>query len=202
MRLYGSAASPFVRKVRILATELELDDELEFILAEGTPLDASELRAKSPLKKIPFLEMDDGLVVYDSGVVAEALISSAREQKAAELLPPSGSARLEVLTRQSLVDGICDAAVGLGYELRLRPADKHWPEWMDAQWGKVQSGLDWFEAAERPEGRFDLGDCALAVLPIYLDFRFADRDWRVGRPRLTAWWEAVKDRPSIAATLR
>ena len=156
MRLYGSNASPFVRKCRILVGELGLEGEVEFALAEGGPLDDPGLRAKSPLRKIPFIEM-------------------------------------------------ADAAVGVAYETRLRPAEMQWGDWLDNQWGRVLSGLDWLEAQpgleERPAAAFDLGDCAAAALLPYLDFRFADRDWRPAHPRLAAWWDRVKARPSVAATI-
>lgn len=205
MRLYGSNASPFVRKCRILVGELGLEGEVEFALAEGGPLDDPGLRAKSPLRKIPFIEMADGAVYYDSRVVAEALLTAAPAERAAALLPATGAARLEVLTRQALGDGMADAAVGVAYETRLRPAEMQWGDWLDNQWGRVLSGLDWLEAQpgleERPAAAFDLGDCAAAALLPYLDFRFADRDWRPAHPRLAAWWDRVKARPSVAATI-
>lgn len=202
MRLYGSATSPFVRKVRIVCTELGLDDRVEFIPAEGTPLDEPGLRAKSPLRKIPFLETADERVLFDSRVVAEALIEACRDEGAARaMLPSAGPDRLDALTRQALGDGLCDAAVAVAYERRLRPEALQWPEWMDMQWGKALSALDWAEAHVPPADRFDLGDAALAAALPYLDHRFAERDWRPGRAALTAWWEGVCARPSVAATL-
>lgn len=199
MKLYGSPVSPFVRKARIVVAELGLSERVAFVLAEGTPVDADPgLRIKNPLRRIPFLELDDGSVVYDSRVAVEAMIQAARPQS---LLPEDGPERIETLTRQALADGICDSAVGAAYEMRLRPAEKVWDVWVAQHWAKVESGLDAFEAAERPEGRFDLGDCALAALPAYLDLRFSDRPWRETRPKLAAWWETERMRPSVAATL-
>jgi glutathione S-transferase len=35
----------------------------------------------------------------------------------------------------------------------------------------------------------------------YLDFRQAERDWRAGRPRLSAWYDRFAARPSMQETL-
>ncbi len=207
MKLYGSPISPFVRKARIVAGELGLGDALTFIVTEGAPTDLDPgLRAKNPLRKIPFLELGDGQIVYDSRVICEALAAAAADPvKSEALLPPSGPSRFTVLTRQALADGICDAAVATAYERRLRPEDMVWERWVEAQLGKVWSGLDAAEQAVPGDGqaedRFDLGDCALACVPPYLDLRFPDHPWRDGRPRLTAWWERVRGRRSVSATL-
>lgn len=201
MRLYGSKTSPFVRNARIVVGELGLEDKVEFVLAEGTPMDEPGLRAKNPLRKIPFIETAGGEILFDSRVVIEALLQAADANRAEAYLPSGGPGRLEVLTRQALSVGMMDVAVGMAYELRLRPAEKHWSEWLDVQWSKVVSALDWQEAAARPEGRFDLGDCALAAGLIYLDLRYGDRDWRAGRPNLAAWFESAKARPAVAAVL-
>ena len=202
MRLYGSQTSPYVRKTRIVVAETGLSHQVEFVAAEGAPLDPPGLRGRNPLRKIPFLETTDGRLLFDSRVVAEALIAATPLRDAADgLLPPEGDDRFDALTRQALADGICDAAVAIAYETRLRPAEKQWSDWLDDLWSRVISGLDWLEASPRPEGRFDLGDCALAATLPYLDLRFGDRGWRDGRPVLSAWWEIAQLRPSVAATL-
>lgn len=202
MRLYGSAFSPFVRKTRIVVGELALDETVDFVSAEGTPLDDPGLRAKNPLKKIPFLEFSDGRLAYDSRVVCVALIEAATDEAAKRaLLPSGGPDQMDALTRQALADGMCDAAVSVAYERRLRPAEFQWDVWMDMQLDKVAAALDALENTPPPSGRFDLGDCAVAATLPYLDLRFPDRPWRDGRPALTAWWAEAQRRPSVAATL-
>lgn len=185
----------------IVVEELGLAKEVEFVLAEGTPLDASELRKKNPLKKIPFLELTGGQIVYDSRVVCEALLQSAWEGARERMLPAEPSARLETLTRQALGLGCADASVAAAYEMRLRPEDKIWPDWVDAQLAKTASALDAMEASAPPEGRLDLADAMWAALPPYLELRSPDRPWRSGRPKLAAWFDSVKTRPSVAAIL-
>ncbi len=198
MTLYGSDASPYVRKVRIVMNELGLSDRVNYVIAPGTPYDPPGERARNPLRKIPVLEMSDGFVVYDSRVVIEAFLAESPEQ---QLLPDRGRGRIETLTRQALGDGICDSAVSISYERLLRPEESRYGAWIETQWAKVAGALDWSEKHAPPAGRFDLGDCALTAALMYLDYRFEDRPWREGRPRLAAFFESAKGRASVQATL-
>ena len=49
-------------------------------------------------------------------------------------------------------------------------------------------------------GRADLGAIAIGCALCYLHFRFADKGWRTGRPKLAAWADAFAARPSMAST--
>ena len=63
--LRSNPASPFVRKVRIVAALLNLDDRIETSNADTSdPVDS--LRTQNPLGKIPALILEDGEVLYDS----------------------------------------------------------------------------------------------------------------------------------------
>jgi len=46
-----------------------------------------------------------------------------------------------------------------------------------------------------------IGEITIACALGYRDFRYADDDWRVGRPALTAWFEAIMRRESLQQTL-
>jgi hypothetical protein len=46
----------------------------------------------------------------------------------------------------------------------------------------------------------DIGDVAIGCALAYADFRFADINWRIGRPRLTAFQASFDLRPSTTAT--
>lgn len=201
MKLYGSTHSPFARKTRIVLHELDLAARTELVVLDGAPTDPPGDRAMNPLKKIPFLETDEGEILFDSRVVVEALLAAAEPETAARLLPPGGAARLTVLKRQALADGLCDAAVSVAYERRLRPRERHWPHWMAIQLGKVDAALAAIERelATAPETRFDLGDAAVAAAAPYLEFRFPERPWSAGHPALTAAYERWRRRPAVIA---
>lgn len=195
MRLYGSEISPFVRKVRLVIAELGLANQVELVMTEGaaTDVDPGE-RGKAPLRKVPFLEIDGGRIVFDSSVICQHLAMVAPGQS---LLPLSGWGRIDALTREALADGLCDAAVLSTYETRLRPEDKQWPDWIEGQWRKILGALDAMEKAPPPGWRFDLGDCAWAAALLHLDLRFPMRNWRDGRPRLQSWFETARARRSV-----
>lgn len=199
MKLYGSHTSPFMRYVRVVVGELGLTDRVEIVISDGTALDPEPgARGKSPLRKIPFLETSDGRLVLDSRVIAETLTAEAPGQT---LLPADGPARVDARVREALAIGFLDVAVGLTYERRLRPAELQWPAWIEAQWRKMATVLNQIDAAPPPADRFDIGDCALAAAPPYLDLRYEERGWRERWPNFAAWWEQAKARPSVAATL-
>ena len=70
--LRAAAASPFVRKVRIVASVLGLEDRIEISPADtGNPEDA--LRQQNPLGKIPALILENGEVIFDSAVIVDYL---------------------------------------------------------------------------------------------------------------------------------
>lgn len=200
MQLYSSPASPYVRKVNVLAIEKGLAARIEDIATVLTPIapDAALCDA-NPLGKIPALRLDDGRVLYDSRVICE-YIDSLHDGTPA--LPASGDARFDVLTRQALADGLLDAAILTRYETFLRPEALRWPEWIEGQAAKIQRSLDAMQTQVADAGeRFDLGDITFACALSYMDFRYADQDWRARREALAAWYEGVASRPSMQATI-
>ena len=153
MKLFYSPASPFARKVIVTAHEAGLAEQIEMANISTSPFDTNEELAKNnPLGKIPSLVLEDGQQLFDSRVICEFLDSLNEGDK---LLPASGMDRYNVLVTQSLGDGIMDAAVSSRYEIALRPEDKQWQGWIDAQMEKVTRALDTLEmwrGARLPEG--------------------------------------------------
>ena len=197
MKLYFNPASPYVRKVRVTAHELDLSGRIELISISLTPVSPHDgLRSSNPLGKIPALVLDDGTTLYDSPVVCEYLDALAGGNR---IFPAAGAARWTALRRQALADGIMDAAVLTRYEDAVRPKELRWQEWIDGQFLKIRTTLDALER-ENLEGVFDIGTISIACALGYLDLRFASEGWRTSRPRLAAWVAAIGKRPSLAAT--
>jgi len=196
MRLHHNTMSPFVRKVMVLAHETGLADRIEPENRMMTPVSPdAALCVDNPLGKIPSLVLDDGSTLYDSRVICEYLDSLHGGPK----MFPAGAARWTALRRQALGDGILDAAVNTRYETFLRPQERRWDDWIDNQKKKVARSLDVVEAEDL--AGIDIGTITIACALGYLDFRFADEDWRSGRPRLEAWYEEFARRPSMIATV-
>lgn len=207
MKLYGSLTSPFARKVRILAIELGLADQLELVTTAPTPLAVDDwLPEKNPLGKIPALETEEGTLIFDSRVICDYLESL---KPVDALVPPTGDRRWRVLRLQALGDGILDAGIAMRYETLLRPQELQWPDWVEAQARKVTTGLDQLEKEVDSFGfRLDLGQVAVVCAIGWLRFRgsldvlpegpvdFAQR-W----PKLMNWFERISQRPSIRNTV-
>ncbi|WP_218354645.1 glutathione S-transferase family protein [Alteromonas lipotrueiana] len=65
MKLYGSTTSPYVRRIRILLSQIPHEFvELDIYQGQGRQI----LADKSPTLKVPCLE-DDGQILYDSRVI-------------------------------------------------------------------------------------------------------------------------------------
>jgi glutathione S-transferase len=191
MKILSSPASPFVRKVRVLALELGVPLEVEAV-ATATSV---ELPLVNPLAKIPTLLRDDGPPIYDSAVICAYLDALA----AGGRIPASGEARWRALTLEAQADGLCDAAVLRRGEMS-RPADDQHPDLLAKQAVLVGRVLDALEAQADTFSAFDIGEIAVACALGYLDFRYAAEPWRPTRPKLAAWFAAIGERASLKAT--
>jgi len=198
MKLYYTQKSPYVRKALIVANEIGIEDKLEKVdCSTTTPVNPDASNA-NPLKKIPALELDDGTILFDSPVICEYLDT---EFGNGSLFPSELSARWIALRFQALADGLLDAAVLIRYENTLRPESLRWDDWGSGQMAKVDGALADLEAhAELFGDRVDIGTISVACALGYLDFRYANKDWRATYPNLAAWFSAFADRPSMKAT--
>ena len=197
MKLRYSPASPYVRKVMIVALEGGLAERIEKLPTSVVPVKANDaLQAENPLVKLPSLTTDAGETLYDSPVICEYLDSL---HSSARLFPSPGPARWTALRRQALGDGILDAAILTRYETTVRPKELQWADWVDGQMRKVRGALDALEG-ERLGGVFDIGTLTIGCALGYLDFRYPSEDWRKTRPNLAAWFGEISRRPSMKAT--
>src|SRR5438270_145075 len=74
---------------------------------------ADPLQRQNPLGKVPVLQLDDGIWLYDSPVILEYLDSVAGGGR---IIPKDTKARFEALRLEALGDGILDASVLQVYE--------------------------------------------------------------------------------------
>ncbi|AOE62632.1 glutathione S-transferase [Pseudomonas corrugata] len=201
MTLFHNPASPFVRKVLVLLHETGQQDRVALQLSQLTPVKPDQqLIDDNPLSKIPALRLANGSVIHDSRVILDYL---DHQHVGNPLIPRDGAARWRRLTLASLADGIMDAAVMVRYETALRPPEKHWDEWLDAQRDKIRRALDMLEAEAIAElaCHFDVASISVACALGYLDLRHPDLEWRKTHPQLAAWFAEVSLRPSMVATV-
>ena len=102
MKIIGSNTSPFVRIVRVLCAELNIDYTLDLIppFAKMTAEDISHISKKNPLMKIPIL-VDCNQTVIDSRIIVNYIL---RKNNSFTLSPDEEN----VL---SIIYGIIDAGI-------------------------------------------------------------------------------------------
>ncbi len=195
MKLFFNSASPYARKVMVVAIESGVDQHLKCVELALTPVSPSaELNSDNPLGKVPTLVLEDGSTLFDSRVICEYLNSLGP----GNLFPEPGEQRWHALRRQAIADGICDAALLARYEGFVRPEEKRWNEWSDGQLGKMRRALSLLESEA---GGFadtcDIGTLSIAVALDYLDFRFNEEAWRSKCPALDEWHKRISERESL-----
>lgn len=198
MRLLSSPASPFGRKVKIVAAMKGVMNQITVEAAETNPGANAVLKQANPLGKIPALILADGICLYDSHVICEYLDSL---QPTPKLFPAEGPDRFRTLTLGALGDGLIEAALLQVYEKRFRPEDKWVASWIDRQQAKIDEALTQLEKSPpRWAPQPDYGHVTIACALGYLDFRHGGR-WRAGHHRLVRWLEQFDAAvPAFAAT--
>jgi glutathione S-transferase len=198
MKLHWALASPFVRKVMMVAHETGTVGRLQLInttvsMSEANPV----VQRANPLSKIPTLILEDGTSLYDSRVICEYLDSLHEGPK---LFPPA-PLRWDALRRHSLGDGMMDTLI-LWRQEGLKPRERQTPPWLETCACKIEVTLRQLDEEADALGRqpFDIGHVALGCALGYIDFRFADLGWRNSAPRLAAWHATFEARASAIAT--
>lgn len=200
MQLIGSLSSPYVRKVRVVLAEKDIECPLllEDVWSAGTSIQHS-----NPLGKVPCLMLDDGRALYDSRVICEYLDSFP---PANSLIPTPLAERIETRRWEALADGVLEAGVLVRLEHTQREPAQRSEKWLARQRGKVMAGLDAM-ATDLGEnewcvaGRFTLADITLGCALGWLAFRLTDMDWRSNHPNLSRHLEQLSKRPSFASTI-
>ncbi|MGF6525136.1 glutathione S-transferase [Variovorax sp. PvP013] len=196
MTLHWSPKSPYVRKVMVCAHELGIVERLALVRSVAAMLKPNPaIMADNPLSKIPTLVRADGPPLFDSAVICEYLDAQA----GGSLFPAGGEARWDALRRHALGDGLLDALILWRNEReRAQPL----PALIDAFELKTHAVLALLEreAAAPGAASIDIGDVAVGCALGYLDYRFGALDWRAASPRLAAWFEVLRARPSFQAT--
>lgn len=201
MKLIGSAASPYVRKVRVVMAEKRLD--YQFVIEDVWSADTT-ISSSNPLGKVPCLIMDGSEAMFDSRVIVEYLDTLSPVGK---LIPQQSRERAEVKTWEALADGVMDAGLLLRMEATWvhRAESERSQAWMDRQRGKINHGIAAMAKglADKPfcSGiHLSLSDIAVGCVLGWLDYRFPEIDWRADHSNLVRLYDKLMLRPSFADT--
>lgn len=197
MKLLYQTHSPFARKVLVFAHEAGIAGRIEVIHQETSPTRRNEVVfAHNPLGKVPVLIRPGHPSLFDSDVICAYLDTL---QDGRKLIPPDGEPRWRSLREQALAQGLADAGIAIRWETARRPESVRYAPLRDGYIEKLIAGYDWLERELDVSAPVHIGHIALATCLSWLEFRdlpgFRDR-----RPRLTDWFDAFQDRPSMRAT--
>lgn len=197
MILYSSPSSPYARKIRAALHELGAHKRVRVVDVD-TRDPKSGLWQASPAGRIPVLVVE-GVTIHDSPVILQWVDATFGPR----LLPATGPARWDALTREATGDGLTDTLVPMRMEV-LRPAGEQSRTFLEKSRDRVLRILDGMEhdaARFPPVEAVDVGALGLACALGYLEFRFPDIEWRPARPALAAWYEAFSQRGSMRLTV-
>jgi glutathione S-transferase len=175
MKVFGTASSPFTRKVRIVAHEKGLP--VEYVVDSPMTAD-SGIAAMNPLGKIPVLTRADGSTLIDSNLIAEYLDTLKDTPR---LIPVVGPEHFDVRECDVLAAGIMDAAVLIRME-SIRAENERSEKWIARQRGKIDRTLEHMN--KRLAGRqycvglaLTVADISLGCAVSYLRLRFPEVPW-------------------------
>jgi len=200
MKILGSAGSPFVRKVRVIAAEKSIP--VEYVVQRANA-PGSPVPQMNPLGKIPVLVLDNGDVVYDSVVIGEYLDGVKPEPR---LVPADFAGRIAVKRYEALGDGLAEVIVYISHDLGpMKGADKQ-SEWIERQYGKLERSLAVLEKAIAGrtwlhQDQFSLADICAGYGILYMDLAMKDYDWRSKYPGLASYGERLLARASFKSTV-
>jgi glutathione S-transferase len=199
MKLIGSLASPYTRKVRIVLVEKKIDYDFEI----DNPWKADARAAKlNPLGKVPVLELDDGRTLFDSRVIVGFLDNASPISR---LVPAENRERIEARRWEALADGVLDAGVLARIENQREAKLRNAP-WIERQMGKVRAGLAAMDSELGDKAwcvgsGYTLADIALGVCLGWLDFRYPKMDWKKDQANLARAFAKLSERQSFSDTL-
>jgi glutathione S-transferase len=199
MKLIGSLASPYTRKVRIVLAEKKIDYDFEI----DNPWKPDARAAKlNPLGKVPVLELDDGRTLFDSRVIVGFLDNAS---PIARLVPAGNREGVEARRWEALADGVLDAGVLARIENQREAKLRNAP-WIERQMGKVRAGLAAMDSELGDKAwcvgiGYTLADIALGVCLGWLDFRYPKMDWKKDQANLARAFAKLSERQSFSDTL-
>jgi glutathione S-transferase len=193
MKLICSLTSPYARRVRVLAHELGIIDDLEIHIVR--PRESSDYLWKiNPMGKVPTLRLADGSAIFDSLIICDYLIATYAPDWGLE----HQTDYWEYRTRLSLLNQTSDAGSQARKLLAQEPPQT---KAADFQLDKVHRSLTHLETTwSMLETELSLSSIGLACTFDWLLDRFPEINWTNLYPRIGRWFDGFKMRDSMQKT--
>jgi glutathione S-transferase len=197
MKLLYQTHSPFARKALVFAHEAGLADRIEVVHHETSPVARNDVVfAENPLGKVPVLLQPGMPPIFDSDVICAYLDTLHAGPK---LIPVEGKSRWRALRMQAVAQGLADAGIALRWETVRRPEALRYEPLREGYAQKLVATYDWLEQEMDADSALHVGHIAVATCLGWLEFRELP-SFRIGRPRLTRWFDGFARRASMRAT--
>jgi glutathione S-transferase len=202
MRLFYSGGSPYARIVRIALLETGLDARVTKVEVSRARLYSaeSEVWTVNPTGRVPTLELEGGTVLTESKLILNYIDAIS---PSADLLPCDGSDGWQTLAETGQAWGLLESVVS--WMSALRPAapqhTKTIVERESARAIRVADALEIAVASKGYSGRLNAAQIVLGTGLGLIEPRLPIWKWRDGRPLLSAWFEAISERPSFRSTM-
>jgi glutathione S-transferase len=198
MTLYHTPTSPFARKVRIVARERGLIDDITEIHAQiRTP--QNEVLAISATGKVPTLSVDEGpdkgLVLVESGTICEYLDQFGAGASLA------GRSRWPEKALDGFAHAFLDSIAWRGRDNR-RPDGERSPSFVALEAERQRRCLADLEQRVDELAAEEIS-LARILVAVALDFhllRITGEDWRPAHPKLAKWHARMAARPAFIDT--
>lgn len=199
LTLWYHPLSSFCWKALIALYEAELPF-MPRLVNLGDPADRAAFQAVWPLAKFPVLvDEAHGETVPESSIIVEYLARTWPQ--AAALVPAHPEMGWKVRLRDRLFDDYVHRPMQQVVAERMRPADAKDPTGAEQARAAIRGGYDLLEPmvgeAWAMGEAFTLADCAALPALFYADYAVSLKGW----PKLAAYLDRLKVRPSVARTL-
>lgn len=207
MRLLYTPIAGYVHTVEAVVNYAGLRQRIQPVPTKPFEPDTDLLQV-NPIGKVPTLILDDGEYLAGGPVIYEYLDTLHGRPR---LYPQSGRARFTVLRQAWMADVLFDQFVLLIVEGWIDPPLQR-PEYVRRCWRKVVGILDRMEVDSLQYSGADIAQFRGVGALTFLDLKIQQVggqvsgidphfDWRAGRPRLTAWYEALSRDPVFSTPL-
>ncbi|NEP09916.1 MAG: glutathione S-transferase family protein [Symploca sp. SIO2C1] len=196
--LYYHQQSNFSRKIRILLAEKQLDCDFKEINLRNKPPEFLQI---SPIGRVPVLIDEDGIVIWDSTLIAEYLDETYPEPR---FYPSEPRTKLECRKWEELADNLGDNIINLWILNLTNNITSPWYR------KKLETSINrLFSIFEQQLSQFKylLGDETWTAADIaalcsfgYYSLRL-NEDWLLEYPHLRDWFNHLHARESVNSTV-
>ncbi|AFV99783.1 glutathione S-transferase [Gluconobacter thailandicus F149-1 = NBRC 100600] len=172
MKLIGKLDSPYVRRVAISLTLMDIPFEH---LSLSVFRDKAAFADINPMLKAPTVVTQDGTVLMDSTLILDHLGHGLPSEK--RLMPEDQSERTGALYILGLALAAADKSVQLVYETKLRPIESQYAPWVERVTAQARIAFAELEKSYAVlEGKWLLGTLSQADITTAIAWTFAQNE--------------------------